>query len=73
MTMDYAKAYSNEAIAYACMKRRQREAVLGYKATKNAAGRPIRTAIGEQLINIGEHLSKTPSPAPSAVTNMARS
>ena len=73
MTMDYAKAYSNEAIAYASMKRRQREAVLAYRATRSAAGRPIRTAIGEQLINIGNHLSKTPSPAPSAVTDMAHS
>jgi hypothetical protein len=71
MTIDYAKAYSNERIAYAQMKRRQREAVLAYRATRSAAGRPIRTAIGEQLINIGEHLSKTPSPAPSAVTDMA--
>ncbi len=49
MTIDYAKAYSNERIAYAQMKRRQREAVLAYKATRSAAGRPIRTAIGEQL------------------------
>jgi hypothetical protein len=73
MTIDYAKAYSNEAIAYACMKRRQREAVLAHKATKSAAGRPIRTAIGEQLVNIGEHPSKTPTPAPSAVTGMAHS
>ena len=63
MTIDYAKAYSNEAIAYATMKRRQREAVLAYKATRSARG-PIRTAIGEQLINIGKHLSKTPSPTP---------
>lgn len=69
MTIDYAKAYSNERITYAQMKRRQREAVLAYKATRSAAGRPIRTAIGEQLINIGEHLSKTPSP--STVTDMA--
>ena len=69
MTIDYAKAYSNEIIAHASMKRRQREALLTYKATRSLARRPIRTAIGDQLINIGEHLSNTPPP--SAVTDVA--
>ncbi len=65
MTIDYAKAYSKERIAYAQMKRRQREAVLAYKATRSAAGRPIRTAIGEQLGPVwwrSEWTSRTTTP-----------
>lgn len=71
MTIDYARAYSNERMVHAHMKRRQREAVLAYKATRGAAAHPIRSAIGEQLVNFGKHLAKTSSPAPSAVTDVA--
>lgn len=72
MTIDYAKAYSNERMVHAQMKRRRREAVLAYKATRSVSGHPIRTTIGEQLINIGEHLSNTRPQGPSAVRDIAR-
>ena len=72
MTIDYAKAYSNERMVHAHMKRRQREAVLAYKATRSVAAHPIRSAIGEQLMSIGEHLSKTRPPEPSAVRDIAQ-
>ncbi len=53
MTIDYAKAYSNERMVRAQMKRCQREAVLAYKATRSVSAQPIRTTIGERFINIG--------------------
>lgn len=71
MTIDYAKAYSAERIAYAQMKQRQREGLLAYKAARSDAGRSTRTAIGELLITIGEQLSKAPSQATSTTTDVA--
>ena len=72
MTTDYAKAYMNERLAHADMKRQLREAGLTYRASRIAsADHPIRTAIGNLLINIGEHLSKTPAPLSSAIRDMA--
>ena len=71
MTIDYAKAYSNERMVHAHMKRCQREAVLANKATRSVAAHPIRTAIGKQLLSIGEHLSNTRPPEPSAVRDIA--
>ena len=59
MTIDYAKAYSNERMVHAHMKRQQREAVRAYKTTRSGTAHPIRTTIGERFINIGEHLSNT--------------
>ena len=72
MTIDYAKAYSNERMVHAHMKRRQREAVLAYKATRSVSAHPIRTTIGEQLMNIGQHLSNTRPQVPPAVRDIAR-
>ena len=71
MTIDYAKAYSNERMVHANMKRRQREAVLAYKATRSGTAHPIRTTIGERFINIGEHLSNTRPQVPSTVRDIA--
>jgi hypothetical protein len=70
MTIEYANAYSNERLAHARMKRHQRDAALAYKPMRNVAQRPIRYAIGSQLINIGEHLSKRGLEASSKVTHI---
>ena len=59
MTIEYAKAYSKERITHAQRQRLQREAVLGYKTTRDPSVRPIRTAVGNRLINIGERLAAT--------------
>lgn len=66
MTIDYAKAYNNERMMHASLKRRQKEAVLAYKATRNVSAHPIRTTIGKQLMNIGERLSNTHPQVPPA-------
>ncbi len=67
MTIEYANAYSNERIAHAHAKRLQREAMLMHKASRDSWVRPIRTAVGTRLINIGERLSTVRPPVPSTV------
>ncbi len=72
MTLEFAKAYGNERMAHAQMKRQQREAVLAHRTQRVVSGdHPIRVAIGNGLINIGEHLSKKPKPMPSTVIDVA--
>ena len=71
MTIDYAKAYSNERMVHAHMKRRQREAVIAYKAARSFSAHPIRTTIGERLMNIGHHLSNTPPQVSRATRDSA--
>ncbi len=72
MTTEYVKAYRNERMAHAHMKRQQREAVLVNRANEIAsADQSIRTAAGNRLIKIGERLSKTPSPMSSTINDVA--
>ena len=70
MTIEYANAYSNERLAHARTKRHQRDAKLVYKSMRNVAQRRIRYAIGKQLINIGEHLSRRGLDARSKITHI---
>jgi len=72
MTIDYANAYSNERLEHAHMKRRQRKADIAHKATRSVSAHPVRTTIGEQLINIGQHLSNTRPQVPSTVRDIAQ-
>ena len=54
MTTDYVKAYRNERMAHAHMKRQQREAVRVNRANRIvSADHPIRTTAGNRLIKIG--------------------
>ncbi len=72
MTTEYVKAYRNERMAHAHMKRQQRKAVLVNRANKIAsADQSIRTGAGNRLIKIGERLSKTPSPMSSTINDVA--
>ena len=71
MTIEYAKAYSNERIAHAQTRRRQRESVLGHRPTRNSTIHRVRAAVGNQLISIGERLSATSLPVPSTAERQA--
>ena len=72
MTTEYVKAYRNERMAHAHMKRQQRKAVLVNRANKIAsADQSIRTGAANRLIKIGERLSKTPSPMSSTINDVA--
>ncbi len=72
MSTDYVKAYRNERMIHAHLKRQQREAVLANRAKRIAyADQPIRSVVGYQLINIGEFLSKAPSQVSSTIKNIA--
>lgn len=66
MTIEYAKAYSNERITHAETKRLQREAMM-HEVAGDWLGGPIRTAVGTRLINMGEQLSANRPGAPSTV------
>ncbi len=71
MTADCVKAYRNERMAHAHMKRQQREAVRVNRASRIvSADHPIRTTAGNRLIKIGERLSRTPSPMSSTINDM---
>ncbi len=72
MTTEYAKAYRDERMAHADMKRRQRKAVSAFRAAKIASGdHSIRAAIGKRLVTLGERLSGTSAPLPSEVSDSA--
>ncbi len=71
MNIDYAKAYGNERMAHAQIRRRQREAVLADRTARNVSRRRIRGAVGNVLILLGERLSGTHPPQAPAVGDMA--
>jgi len=59
MSIEYARAYSNERLAHAEAKRYRRHAALAGRAFGQATRQPIRMAIGGLLISIGEQLSRS--------------
>ena len=72
MTTDYADAYRIERMAHADMRRREREAASKHRANRIAsAGHPIRTAMGNQLIRMGQRLSAASAPLTSEIRDVA--
>ncbi len=72
MTTDYAEAYRIERMAHADTRRQEREAASKYRANRIAsADRPVRTAMGNQLIRMGERLSTAPAPLTSEIRDVA--
>ena len=65
MTLEYAKAYSNERLAHAQLKRQQRQAARSTGRFPESRSHQIRSAVGERLITAGEWLAGRSSVRPA--------